>query len=177
MAFAVTKLTITVDGVDYTGDVSTNAVSIAVPYAAKGAAVTVKSATCTDATGAITCTPASAITVPSGSPVNVVVKDSATTPNTATVALTVTMAEGAGVPGMLTYPGWFKFRRLPLNVKYVTNGITLDGVKEVLAVQSDKVVAFQFDEASQKLKLFTATNATQVGNNTVLEIVVLVLEQ
>ena len=176
MAFKVDKLTITVDGVDYTGDVSTNAVSIAVPYAAKGAAVTVKSATCTDATGAITCTPASAITVPSGSAVNVVVKDSAGTPNTATVALTVTMAEGAGVPGMLTYPGWFKFRRLSLNVKYVNNGITLDGVKEVLAVQSDKVVAFQFDEASQKLKLFTATN-TPVSNNTVLEIVVLVLEQ
>lgn len=176
MAFAVTKLTITVDGVDYTGDVSTNAVSIAVPYAAKGAAVTVKSATCTDATGAITCTPASAITVPTGSAVNVVVKDSAGTPNSATVALTVTMAVGAGVPGMLTYPGWFKFRRLPLNVKYATDGIVLDGVKEVLAVQSDKVVAFQFDEASQKLKLFTATN-TQVSNNTVLEIVVLVLEQ
>ncbi len=176
MAFAVTKLTITVEGVDYTGDVSTNAVSIAVPYAAKGAAVTVKSATCTDATGAITCTPASAITVPSGSAVNVVVKDSAGTPNTATVALTVTMAEGAGVPGMLTYPGWFKFRRLSLNIKYVTNGVALDGIKEVLAVQSDKVVAYQFDEASQTLKLFTATN-TQVSNNTVLEIVLLILEQ
>lgn len=179
MAITVSKVTITVNGVDYTGTVSTGAVSIAVPYADKGAAVTVKSVVASgSAASEPTYTPsvASAITAPA-SDVTVTVTDNASTPVTATVTLAVTLEEGIGEPGMLTYPGWFKFRRLPMNIKYVTDGITLNGVKEVLGVQSDKVVAFQFDEASQKLKLYTATNGAQVGNNAILEIVLLVLEQ
>ena len=149
MAISVSKLTITVNGVDYTGTVSTGAVSIAVPYADKGAAVTVKSVVASgSAASAPTYTPsvASAVTAPA-SGVTVTVTDNATpTAATATVTLTVTLAEGEGEPGMVTYPGWFKFRKLPMNVKYVTDGITLDGVKEVLGVQSGKVVAFEFDE-------------------------------
>ena len=176
MAAAIESLTITINGATYTGEVATGATSITVPYAAKGATISAYAASVKDGTTVIenTATVASAVVVPA-SAVTVTVKTVGDTPSTiGTVSLTVTMAEGAGNVTGLTYPGWFKFKRMPMNLKYTTNGVTLKGVDEVLAVQAAKIVSFEFDPATKKLVLYTATN-TQASNNTVYEVVILAL--
>lgn len=83
--------------------------------------------------------------------------------------------------GALTYPGWSNFREIKLTEAEITDGAVdlvkalgkYITVKEVLGIQGDKYVAFEFDPATQKLKLFTATN-TPVTSGTA-DVVILAL--
>jgi hypothetical protein len=172
MAITVTKFK--VNGVETT--VSTGAATVALPYVSKGEAVVISDVT---ASGSAASTPVYTGSVPSGTvvaagSVTVTVSDNAEPAVTATVTLTITLGEGVGAVSSLTYPGWFKFKRMPMNLKYTTNGVTLKGVEEVLAVQAAKIVSFEFDPATRKLVLYTATN-TQASNNTNYEVVILAL--
>lgn len=75
-----------------------------------------------------------------------------------------------------TYAGWSTFRKAQLTNAEITNGAVdlTDAfgknttVTEILGIQSDIYVSFDFDPKTQKLKLYTATNTPASGTATVV---------
>lgn len=185
MAVTIGKLIVSVGGAEYTGTVTNNATSIPVAYSAKGKSVTATGYELAEGSdefaAEVTITAASAIVAPTAQAVNVSISDGTTTK---TVALTITLSAGEGESELLNFAGWFKFRRIPMKLAYTASqgGVVLRDIskpmvtpiKEVLGVQSEKVVAYTFDPKTQKLKL-CSTNAAEVSTGNV-ELVLLVLE-
>jgi hypothetical protein len=174
MALVPTSVTITVDSVDYTGEVykveSNYFANIAVPTAVAGKSITVKGATATGGTGDISASGTGG-SVPNK--FTATVSDSTpTTPLTASVSVTVVYPDG--VEG-INYAGWFKFKKIRKAVSYTkTEGAVLSGIREVLSIQAPAFTTFTFDNKTGVLMLYTS--AGNEANTGVYTVDLLVLE-
>ena len=156
MVMTISAVTLTIDGATYTATVTSNAVSFDLPASLRGKTATI-SCTQTGGTAPVTASPSS-LTLPATATSVTFTDSTDVTALTATVSITADLADGAVDVPNVKDAGWFKFRRRELNVTYVNNGVVLPGkrIKEILAIQSKDVVAFEFNYSTQKVILYSA---------------------
>ena len=173
-AFAIKTVTVTINSQDFTGTASTatgtnDPIVIEIPYALKGKTATFKSGTTVNGTGAVTFSgwPGTAPAVPTESDVTLTATDSAGTPNTASAKVSISLLGAIESVENVNIAGWYAYKKVKLYVEYVTGGTGYDlraalgkyiSVREVIGIQGGAAVAYEFNPATGKIKLFSAAN-------------------
>ena len=166
MAISVTKVTVTINGTDYTADVSGGSASVDnLPTSVRGKTVTVKSVTQTGASGDLTITTSPAtLKVPNSA--TVTVTDSTDpTPQTATFTLDTNIKAGYTMENTINKAGWFNFRRIDMtSVTCASGGFALPvPVAEVISVQCGAISGYEFVKSTNKLKVFSAAGTEKTS--------------